>query len=124
MAAESPLESLTKLLDTLLSRSNATPLPDQQFACGQVFARFESLSADDRITVMKMAALLRVADALDRSDRQRIDDIRCTRMKDRFAISVSGMEEVSLEQLALQQKGSLFAEVFGMPIMLRKVVSH
>jgi exopolyphosphatase/guanosine-5'-triphosphate,3'-diphosphate pyrophosphatase len=78
-----------------------------------------SLDRQDRITVAKLAAILRVADALDRSERQRIQELECRRERDRFIITTP-LEDVSLEQLALQQKGSLFQEVYGMPIRLRK----
>jgi len=83
---------------------------------------YASLSVEDRITVAKLAAILRVADALDRSDRQRIDAIQCAQTKDRFVISVDRVEDISLEQLALEQKGRLFEEVYGLPILLRKVI--
>jgi exopolyphosphatase / guanosine-5'-triphosphate,3'-diphosphate pyrophosphatase len=82
---------------------------------------YMTLDRESRIVVAKMAALLRVADALDRSDRQRIDEIQCTLERDRLVISVPRVEDLSLEQLALRQKGPLFEEVFGRPILLRKI---
>ena len=39
-------------------------------------ARFAALSADDRVRVRKLAALLRVADGLDRGRRGVVDDVR------------------------------------------------
>ena len=81
---------------------------------------YMSLDRDDRITVAKLAAILRAADALDRSERQRIDHLEFKRERERFVITAPKVEDVSLEQLALQQKGALFQEVFGMPVVLRK----
>ena len=43
--AASPLESLMALLEELLTRSGAAPLPDVQAARGKAFARFASLAA-------------------------------------------------------------------------------
>jgi exopolyphosphatase/guanosine-5'-triphosphate,3'-diphosphate pyrophosphatase len=66
-----------------------------------------------------MAAMLRVADALDRGNSQRIKRIICSREGGQFVISVPGADDLSVEQLALRQKSALFKEVFGMPVLLR-----
>ncbi|MEX0725669.1 MAG: HD domain-containing protein [Planctomycetaceae bacterium] len=79
-----------------------------------------SLDRDSRVAIAKMAALLRVADALDRSYSQRVNDLRCRREDSRLVISVPRVEDLSLEQLALKQKGALFEETFGMTVLLRK----
>ena len=42
---DSPLESLTALLDSLFSRTDAMPLPDSDSARGADFVRFASLAA-------------------------------------------------------------------------------
>lgn len=80
---------------------------------------YSSLDWVSRANVAKMAAILRVADALDRSNTQRIKDIKCTQADGRLLISVPSADDLSLEQLALRQKSSLFQEVFGMPVLLR-----
>jgi exopolyphosphatase/guanosine-5'-triphosphate,3'-diphosphate pyrophosphatase len=72
-----------------------------------------------RANVAKMAAILRVADALDRSNSQRIKDIKCTQADRRLVITVPSADDLSLEQLALRQKANLFQEVFGMTVSLR-----
>ncbi len=78
------------------------------------------LDWEDRINVVKMAALLRVADALDRSNRQRVQSIECQRDNGRLVLTAEAADDLSLEQLALQQKGKLFEEVYGVRIVLRK----
>ncbi|MDX1944863.1 MAG: exopolyphosphatase [Pirellulaceae bacterium] len=78
-----------------------------------------SLDRDERIAVAKMAALLRVADALDESRSQRIHEVVCERDGGRLIISVPLVEDLSLEQLALKQNGALFEETFGLPVLLR-----
>jgi exopolyphosphatase / guanosine-5'-triphosphate,3'-diphosphate pyrophosphatase len=80
---------------------------------------FAGLDWEQRIRVSKLAALLRVADALDRSNSQRIKGLQCLRQRGRLIVSVSGADDLSLEQLALRQKASLFKEIFGMPVLLR-----
>lgn len=82
---------------------------------------FSTLDRERRIAVAKLAALLRVADALDRSYSQRVDEIRVFREKSKLVIAVPDVDDLSLEQLALKQTGSLFEEIFGIPVLLRTV---
>jgi exopolyphosphatase/guanosine-5'-triphosphate,3'-diphosphate pyrophosphatase len=81
---------------------------------------YATLDRESRVAVAKLAALLRVADALERSHSQRITEIRCKREPGRLVITVPKVDDLSLEQLALMQKGSLFEETFGMKVLLRK----
>lgn len=80
---------------------------------------YATLDRDERVSVAKMAALLRVAIALDESRSQRIHEVICTRDDSRLIISVPMVEDLSLEQIALKQSGSLFEETFGLPVLLR-----
>jgi exopolyphosphatase/guanosine-5'-triphosphate,3'-diphosphate pyrophosphatase len=82
---------------------------------------YASLDRDSRVAVAKMAALLRLCDCLDQSRSQRIHDIRCHYEEaDRLVISVAGVDDLSLEQLAIQQKRLLFEQVFGLQVLLRR----
>jgi exopolyphosphatase/guanosine-5'-triphosphate,3'-diphosphate pyrophosphatase len=81
---------------------------------------YSGLDRDRRVAVAKLGAILRLADALDRSRSQRIHDIQCSRDEGRFIISAPHVDDLTLEQLALKQKGTFFEEVFGMQAELRK----
>jgi exopolyphosphatase/guanosine-5'-triphosphate,3'-diphosphate pyrophosphatase len=83
-------------------------------------AGYATLDRESRVVVSKMAAILRVADALERSHSQRISEIRCKREPGRLVITVPKVDDLSLEQLAMLQKGTLFEETFGMKVLLRK----
>lgn len=80
---------------------------------------FSNLVRDDRVAVIKMAALLRVALALDASRNQRIHDFECQIDRQQLVVTVSDVTDLSMEQLALRQLGGLFEETFGLPIHLR-----
>ncbi len=81
---------------------------------------YAELDRERRMIVSKMAAILRVADALDRNHLQQVQQIRCSREGGQLVITIWGLEDLSLERFALQQKGSLFEEVFGLPVILRQ----
>lgn len=80
---------------------------------------YATLDREGRVAVSKLAAILRVAIALDESRSQRIQEVHVSRENGRLVISVPRVEDLSLEQLALKQSGSLFEETYGMPVLLR-----
>jgi exopolyphosphatase / guanosine-5'-triphosphate,3'-diphosphate pyrophosphatase len=84
-------------------------------------AGYATLDRDSRVAVAKMSALLRIAKALDDSRSQRIREIQCAYEDGRLVVSIPHVEDLSLEQLALNQNGFLFEEVFGTKVLLRKI---
>ncbi len=79
---------------------------------------FMSLSREDRILVLKLSALLRVADALDRGHTQRIKITEIERKEDHLVIRVEEGGELTLERLSLEEKGDMFEDVFGIKAVL------
>lgn len=75
---------------------------------------FASLSLGDRMAVVKLAAILRVADSLERGHHEAPHKLEFRREADRFVILLPDMEDVTMERMALRDKGNLFADVFGM----------
>jgi len=84
-------------------------------------AGYTALDREQRVAVSKLAAILRVADALDRSHSQRVREIRCAREDEKFLITVPHVDDLSLEQLAIKQKGTLFEDIFGRRAVLRRL---
>jgi exopolyphosphatase/guanosine-5'-triphosphate,3'-diphosphate pyrophosphatase len=81
---------------------------------------YAALDRDSRVAVSKMAAILRVADALDRSRSQRVRDISLRQENGQLVITIPHIEDLSLEQMALNLKGSVFEETFGLKVLVRK----
>jgi len=82
-------------------------------------AGFSTLSRDGRVAVAKLAAILRIAIALDASRTQRVRDIQCRRDRSRIIITVPQVDDLSVEQLALRRGRTLFEEVYGVSVLLR-----
>lgn len=99
-------------LVALVARYHRRALPQP----GHPFMR--DLSREGRIRVTKLAALLRVADALDRSHTQRLEVQRAYIDGDRLLLHVGNMVNVKVEELALHSKADLFEQVFGLEVML------
>ena len=81
---------------------------------------YTSLDRDSRIAVSKMAAILRVADAMDRNHMQQIHDFSFARESGQFVITVRNVEDLTIERMALKEKGAMFEELYGMPVVLRE----
>jgi exopolyphosphatase/guanosine-5'-triphosphate,3'-diphosphate pyrophosphatase len=80
---------------------------------------FSSMSRDRRVVVSKLAALLRIAKALDFSNARRINQFRCQISNNWVTISTSDVADVSIEALEVKNAGQLFEVIFGKRIELQ-----
>lgn len=88
-------------------------------------ASYASLPRQDRAVVSKLAAILRVADALDATHQQKIKQIEFEAGEKSYTIWISdALTDLSSEREALQAKGDLFADVFGLPVVIRQKALH
>ena len=81
---------------------------------GPSHPEFAVLPLEDRMRVAKLAAILRVADSIERTPRDEPRRLSFRREADRFVILVRDMEDLTMERLVLRTKGNLFADVFGL----------
>lgn len=79
---------------------------------------FQILARSDRMRILKLTAILRLADALDRSHGQRLTDLDITLKNDSLIIRTEGSKNVALERIALSEKGEMFESVFGYKLVL------
>ncbi|MEK7315342.1 MAG: HD domain-containing protein [Candidatus Eisenbacteria bacterium] len=84
---------------------------------------YASLPRAARLTVNRLAGILRVADALDKGHIQRVQSPRVSVVDDELRIEVGPGEDIALERMALESKGGLFEEVFGLkPVLVESSV--
>jgi exopolyphosphatase/guanosine-5'-triphosphate,3'-diphosphate pyrophosphatase len=79
---------------------------------------FRELPKDARSTVRSLAAILRIADALDREHKGKVTDVRASFGKTRVRLNVEGAEDRELEEWTLMHKSELFREVFALDVLL------
>jgi exopolyphosphatase/guanosine-5'-triphosphate,3'-diphosphate pyrophosphatase len=79
---------------------------------------YTSLAPDARVTVSKLAAFLRLADALDRAHVSKIRSLRVTFGEDRILLNAVGPEDLTLESWAVEHKADMFREVLGVDVVL------
>jgi exopolyphosphatase/guanosine-5'-triphosphate,3'-diphosphate pyrophosphatase len=75
---------------------------------------FATLPKDDRRLVSRLAALLRLADALDRRHSQRLREVRCRVAEDgTIRLTLRSERDLMVEAHAAEEKADLFEQVFG-----------
>lgn len=109
------LNSRDQTLVALIARYHrrAAPRPSHE--------AFTQLDRESRVTVTRLAAILRIADALDQTGTQRIADITCSIENNRLTVTPTRVAgDLSLERMELQRKVALFEDTFGLEVLLRE----
>lgn len=75
---------------------------------------YQTMDDDLRLPVAQLAAILRVADSLDDSRQQKIQEIKLKLKGDRLLIKAKAGDDLVLEKWAFQRKNKLFTQVYGL----------
>ena len=81
---------------------------------------YRDLTPTDRMRVSKLAAILRIADALDRGHASRIRNVNVEIKKQKLILHLPGITDASVERLAMRSKANLFRDIYGMQVSLRE----
>jgi exopolyphosphatase/guanosine-5'-triphosphate,3'-diphosphate pyrophosphatase len=79
---------------------------------------YAALNTDDRIRVSKLSAILRVADALERTHAQRVSQLEIKREPGKLRLRLPGIGDAAVERLAMASKGDVFEQVFGLQVVI------
>jgi len=91
--------------------SRVVPTPSQE--------DYRLLGREDRVTISKLAAILRLADALDRAHAQKAQTFDVKLSDGALAITVSSNRNMELEEWAFRDKGAFFEDVFGVEAVIK-----
>jgi exopolyphosphatase/guanosine-5'-triphosphate,3'-diphosphate pyrophosphatase len=82
---------------------------------------FKDLNFHDRLRVEKLAALLRIADGLDRSHSGLVKDVRCIVRDSRVTVGLvtSGSAEPEIETWGAERKKDLFEKMFSKRLVFK-----
>jgi exopolyphosphatase/guanosine-5'-triphosphate,3'-diphosphate pyrophosphatase len=78
------------------------------------------LDTQDRLIVNKLAAILRLANALDAEHLGKVREVRLQRGGDVWTLELESTGDVTMEQMAAQARLDLFTETFGRQVRLRQ----
>jgi exopolyphosphatase/guanosine-5'-triphosphate,3'-diphosphate pyrophosphatase len=118
----------------LLAASQIFGLSDDETAIVSNIARYHrrgtpqkshlpyiALDRHDRLIVNKLAAILRVANALDAEHLQKVRDLRVVRSAKTWVLELEGAGDLTMERMAATARADLFTDVFGRPLVIRPV---
>jgi len=108
------LSSGDRVLVALLARYHRRYNPEPNHP------HFADLSREERMIVFKLAALLRIADALDRTHAQRVKSILIRPDGGRLHILTPGVDDTTVEQIAINSKCGIFSEIYGYEVVLSR----
>jgi len=101
------------VMSALIARYHrkALPKPEHEVYC--------TLRHDDRITVCKLAALLRVADALDRGKSQQMVDPELVLEAGLLVVKPNSAGDFAMENFGLRENAQLFEQIYGRKVEIR-----
>lgn len=82
---------------------------------------YMALDSDSRVTVNKLAAILRLANALDADHLQKVRDLKVAFEDDGLVIELDGSGDMTMERLAAASRSELMSDVFGRKVSLREI---
>ena len=103
-----------EIVANIVRFNSGSILPFEELAAASLLERSEY------ITIIKLTAILRLANAMDRSHKQKIKDIKVN-IKDNHTmqILVDTTEDLTLEQALFPEKAELFEEVYSLRPVLK-----
>ena len=103
-----------RVLIAMLCRYHRKSLP------GAVHNAFQTLSAEERRTVMMTIPILRMADKLDRSYEPRIQGVECHLRDGQVVLQVHSRGDVDLEQWAAERVDETFRQIYNRSVTVEK----
>jgi exopolyphosphatase/guanosine-5'-triphosphate,3'-diphosphate pyrophosphatase len=116
----------------LLAASQIFGLTDEETAIVSTIARYHrrglpqrshipymALDRRDRLIVNKLAAILRLANALDAEHLQKVRDLRLGRRDRSWVLEIDGDGDLTMEQLAATARLDMFVEVYACELIIR-----
>jgi len=88
-------------------------------APGRRHRAWATLPRDDRRLVARLAAIVRLADALDRRHSRRVQDIRCRVTPERMILTLVADGDLGVERHAVEEKSDLLADVLRRKVIFR-----
>lgn len=83
-------------------------------------AQNTKLSKEAYLIVAKLTAILRVANGLDRSHKEKLKEIRAKLKEDELILTVDSQVDISLEKGLFEKRASFFQEVFSVRPVIRQ----
>jgi len=92
----------------------------EEFVSFEEFAHGSSLDRNDYLLTAKISAILRVANAMDRSHRQKFKNVKVTLKERELLVVVDTVEDITLEQGLFSGKAEFFETIYSIRPVIRQ----
>lgn len=101
--------------------ANVVKFNHLEFDYYEEMARYSTIDREAYLVVAKLTAILRLANGLDRSHKQKFKDVRTTLKDDQLIITVDTNEDITLEKGLFDARAGFFQEVYNVrPVIKQK----
>lgn len=100
--------------------ANAIRFDTEEFVSFEEFAMGSSLDKNDYLLIAKISAILRVANSMDRSHKQKFKNVRVTLKERELLVVVDTVEDITLEQGLFSHKADFFETIFSIKPVIRQ----
>lgn len=87
---------------------------------GQIQAGRSTLDKESYLIVAKLTAILRLANSLDRSHKQKLGSIKASLRENQLILTVDTLEDITLEKGFFEWRADFFQEVFSVTPVLKQ----
>ncbi len=84
------------------------------------YSRQSGLDRDAYLVVAKLTAILRLANSLDRSHKQKMKEVQASLKEHELILTVDTLEDITLERGFYERSKEFFTEVFGIQPVLKQ----
>ena len=91
-----------------------------EFDYYDLMGRDSAFSSRDYLTIAKLTAILRVANGLDRSHKQKFKNVKTVLKDEKLIITVDASQDITLEKGLLARRAHFFEEVFSVQPVIRQ----
>ncbi len=100
--------------------ANAIRFNTEEFVSFEEFSMGCSLDRSDYLLTAKISAILRVANSMDRSHKQKFKNVKVTLKDQELIVLVDTVEDITLEQGLFSHKADFFETIFSIRPVIRQ----
>lgn len=106
------LSHMERMMIANITRINIDELDDEEFLQ-------QGMNQENSMVILKLASILRICNALDRTHKQKCKNIKVALEKRELVITVQTFENVTIEKGVFEDKAGLFEELYGIKPVLK-----
>ena len=100
--------------------ANVVKFNHQKFGYYDVMAQNSQMDRKTYLKIAKLTAILKLANGLDRSHKQKFKDIKVSLRDHELIVTVTTNEDITLEKGMLGERADFFEEVFSVRPVIKQ----